>query len=121
MVPGRGLEPPWNYFRLLLRQVRLPISPPRHIKLLNCFARANFNKFALGRPGREFRPTVAGAFPSSIRKSLSILAMYAKQFAYFRLRPGRELNPRIEILQISALPLGYQADIIFLSYFYTKT
>ena len=30
IVPGRGLEPPWNYFRLLLRQVRLPISPPRH-------------------------------------------------------------------------------------------
>ena len=27
----------------------------------------------------------------------------------FTIRPGRELNPRIEVLQTSALPLGYQA------------
>ena len=30
-VRGRGLEPPRCYHRLLLRQVRLPISPPAHL------------------------------------------------------------------------------------------
>ena len=35
----------------------------------------------------------------------------AKKFAF--LRPGAELNRRIEILQISALPLGYHADHLF--------
>src|SRR3989304_10209628 len=28
LVPGRGLEPPWDYSRLLLRQVRLPFRHP---------------------------------------------------------------------------------------------
>ncbi len=33
-VLGRRLELPWNFFRLLLRQVRLPISPPQQYILL---------------------------------------------------------------------------------------
>ncbi len=34
VVPGRGLEPPWDCSRTHLKGVRLPVSPPGHILLL---------------------------------------------------------------------------------------
>ncbi len=32
MVPGRGLEPPQDCSRQLLRLMRLPVSPPRRVR-----------------------------------------------------------------------------------------
>ena len=62
-------------------------------KILNC----RFKNF--WRPGRESPPEADAPLAQNP----------PSRCVYFCLRPGRESNPRIEVLQTSALPLGYQA------------
>lgn len=61
-------------------------------------------------PTRPFDPKILSLVrlplrhPGKIFESLTFVSL---------LRPGAELNRRIKILQIFALPLGYQADTIY--------
>ncbi len=64
------------------------------------------------RCGREFRLTVAGIFRSDKNhrpKNLSIPEHTQSSLCITRLRRGRELNPRMSVLQTEALPLRHHA------------
>src|SRR3989338_2809428 len=87
---------------------------PARIELASCPWQGHILPLNHGRflPPRGFEPlTLAGR--RSKRRAYSSSATEA------RLRHGRELNPRIRVLQTLALPLGYRA-VLFIFHFFEQ-
>lgn len=106
---GAGIEPARPYDREILSLLRLPISPPeQEDNLIGPVAEMVTDiLLTIVRKIPRLRPRGRTLLSSDfVRSGFQFCQKIA--FAIF-LRPGAELNCRIEILQISALPLGYQA------------
>ena len=101
MCPGLDLNQ--HVFRhQLLRLAWLPITPPGQ-NLFNCVLRRYAMQDAVPRAGIE------PARPCD-REILSLLRLpISPPRQAFSLRRGRELNPRMSVLQTEALPLRHHA------------
>ena len=102
-MPGAGIEPARPCGLRILSPVCLPISSPRRSLSFKAWA---------GRDGTGFKSHFAFAKPQTRCDIFSLFNSrpHCAQAQCSSLRPGRELNPRVAVLQTAALPLRHQAD-----------